>query len=384
MSGTRQRNLAALGVASFLSGLVAIDILVPVYIRSLGGTLLFLGTFYSSMGLVSLLLKLPSGYYSDKVGRRPVLLLGSLFKALGSVILSLSTGLLEALPALLLRRVGIAVENPVSLAVISDSTVRRRAGLIFGVVLSVIGLAGAVGPVLTGSVVDIYGLRSAFDLNAVLAVLSLLVLVVAVKETSASGRVGQRFRGLSIFKALKGNRNLLILFASYFFYSGALSCRLPFFTIYVNEELGLTYLELGVIVGAGSFVALLTRISSGFLADKLGGKNVLIAAGIVRTTSFLLIPFTRDPLHLVIVYSAFSFFMCGPPRNALITEITPSSIRGEIFGGISAVGDLATTLIPLLAGLVAQSLSLNVVFGAMAVLNILNIAAILMIKEPKS
>jgi len=141
---------------------------------------------------------------------------------------------------------------------------------------------------------------------------------------------------------------------------------------------------LGVIVGAGSFVALLTRVSSGFLADKLGGKSVLIAAGIVRTTSFLLIPFTRDLLHLVIVYSAFSFFMCGPPRNALITRITPSSIRGEIFGGISAVGDLARTLSPLLAGLVAQSLSLNAVFGAMAVLNILNIAVILMIKEPES
>jgi len=383
MFDKQQRNLAALGLALFLSGLVAIDILVPVYIRNLGGTFLFLGTFYSSMGLLSLLLKLPSGYYSDKVGRRPVLFVGSLFKALGSIILSFSTGLFELLPALLLRRAGISIESPVSLAVISDSTRKRRAGLIFGVVLSVIGVAGAVGPILTGNVVDTYGLWSAFNLNAVLAVFSLVVLLIAVRETSASVRGGQRFPGLGVFTALKGNNNLLILFMSYFFYSGALSCRLPFFTVYVNEELGLSYLELGFIVGASSFVALLTRVSSGFLADRLGGRNVLVAAGVVRTISFLLIPFTRDFLHLIIVYSGFSFFMCGPPRNALITKITPSSIRGEVFGSISAVGDVATTLSPLLAGLLAQSLSLDAVFWAMAVLNIVNVALVLMIREPR-
>ena len=383
MFDKQQRNLAALGLALFLSGLVAIDILVPVYIRNLGGTFLFLGTFYSSMGLLSLLLKLPSGYYSDKVGRRPVLFVGSLFKALGSIILSFSTGLFELLPALLLRRAGISIESPVSLAVISDSTRKRRAGLIFGVVLSVIGVAGAVGPILTGNVVDTYGLWSAFNLNAVLAVFSLVVLLIAVRETSASVRGGQRFPGLGVFTALRGNNNLLILFMSYFFYSGALSCRLPFFTIYVNEELGLSYLELGFIVGASSFVALLTRVSSGFLADRLGGRNVLVAAGVVRTISFLLIPFTRDFLHLIIVYSGFSFFMCGPPRNALITKIAPSSIRGEVFGSISAVGDVATTLSPLLAGLLAQSLSLDAVFWAMAVLNIVNVALVLMIREPR-
>jgi len=383
MFGKKQRNLAALSLALFLSGLVAIDILVPVYIRNLGGTFLFLGIFYSSMGLLSLLLKLPSGYYSDKVGRRPVLFVGSLFKALGSIILSFSTGLFELLPALFLRRAGISIENPVSLAVISDSTRKRRAGLIFGVVLSVIGVAGAVGPILTGNVVDTYGLGSAFNLNALLAVFSLVVLLIAVRETSASVRGGQRFPGLGVFTALKGNRNLLILFMSYFFYSGALSCRLPFFTVYVNEELGLSYLELGVIVGASSFVALLTRVSSGFLADRLGGRNVLVAAGVVRTISFLLIPFSRDLLQLIIVYSGFSFFMCGPPRNALITKITPSSIRGEVFGSISAVGDVATTLSPLLAGLLAQSLSLDAVFWAMAVLNIVNVALVLMIREPR-
>lgn len=383
MFDAQRKNLAVLGLALFLSQLVAINILIPIYIRNLKGTLLFIGIFYSIMGLVSLLLKLPSGYYSDKIGRKPLLFLGSFFRALGSLILSLSTGMFEALPALLLRRAGTAVESPVSLAVISDSAGRRRAGLVFGVVLSVVGFASAVGPILTGILVDVHGLRSAFTLNAVLAISSFLVLFIAVRETSASKEGEHKLLGLSVFKALKGNKDLLILFTAYFFYSGALSSRLPFFSVYVKEELGLTYLELGGIVGASSFLALLTRVSSGFLADRLGAKVILVVAGVVRTVAFFLIPLTRNPVHLAVVYSAFSFFMCGPPRNALITRITPSSIRGEVFGAISAVGDLATTLSPVLIGLVAENLSLDASFWVMAILSIVYVALILAMREPK-
>lgn len=50
---------------------------------------------------------------------------------------------------------------------------------------------------------------------------------------------------------------------------------------------------------------------------------------------------------------------------------------------ISAVGDVARTLSPSVVGLVAQSVSLNPVFGAMAIFNMVNVTVLLVIREPE-
>ncbi|HID90730.1 TPA: MFS transporter, partial [Candidatus Bathyarchaeota archaeon] len=224
-----------------------------------------------------------------------------------------------------------------------------------------------------------------FALSFALTIASVLILLLGLTETKAPTLRGggKGLLDLGILGILRGNRDLLIVFISYFFYIGAMSCRLPFFAIYVSEELGLSYVELGFIVGAGGLLALFSRVSSGLLADRLGGKRVLVVAGLVRASAFLLIPFARDLVHLVGVYLLFSIFMCGPPRNALISKITRASTRGEVFGAIGAFGDVARTLIPIPIGLIAQNLSLRASFGTLATLTIAYVAIVSLIREPR-
>ena len=122
MAGWKSKSLIILCLVISLDTLISVDLLLPVYLKSIGGSMILIGGVYSLDGLVGLLIRIPSGIFSDKIGKKPVLMIGEVLKSLGAFILSLSKNVNQVISSQLFRSSGLAIEEPTFLALISEKS----------------------------------------------------------------------------------------------------------------------------------------------------------------------------------------------------------------------------------------------------------------------
>ena len=156
-----------------------------------------------ALGVASLLLL--GGAAGDRFGRRRVLQGGMAIFMLGSLLCSLAPVIDVLIAARLVQAVGASMMNPVALAIISQVFVapaeRARAIGIWG---AVFGASLALGPVVGGVLIDLFGWRSVFWINLPFCATAIALCAVVVPESrSATIRgidpVGQSLVAGSLF-----------------------------------------------------------------------------------------------------------------------------------------------------------------------------------------
>ena len=166
-----QLVLAATILASslaFVDGSV-VNVGLPVIGRSLSadpGALPWLINAYL-LPLSALLLL--GGAAGDRFGRRRLLIIGVALFAVASIACALAPNLIVMLLGRFVQGIGAAVLMPNSLAILGQSFSGAAKGRAIGIWASVGAIAGAVGPVLGGWLIDLGSWRGIFLLNVPLA-----------------------------------------------------------------------------------------------------------------------------------------------------------------------------------------------------------------------
>lgn len=175
MSGAEIKNTMVFSLifASRMLGLFMIYPVLALYTDTLrGATPLLMGLAMGIYGLSQALFQLPFGWLSDHVGRKPIVLIGLLLFAIGSLIAAFSSSIMGLIMGRAIQGMG-AIGSPI-LAWVADTTresVRTRAMAIIGVT---IGLAFTVSLILGPWIEAHRGLSSLFLLTAGLAVLGIV------------------------------------------------------------------------------------------------------------------------------------------------------------------------------------------------------------------
>ncbi|MFC4123896.1 MFS transporter [Nocardia rhizosphaerae] len=123
------------------------------------------------------------GSLGDRLGRRRVFVWGIVGFALTSLLCAVAVNIEMLVLARLLQGVAGALLTPGSLALISASIDERDQGSAIGLWSGLGGVAGALGPLLGGGLIDLVGWRAIFLLNVPLA---LVVAVVAIRSVPES------------------------------------------------------------------------------------------------------------------------------------------------------------------------------------------------------
>ncbi|WP_419728986.1 MFS transporter [Lichenicola sp.] len=131
-------------------------------------------------------LLLLGGAAADRWGRRPLLLAGILLFGLASLACALAPGLPTLVAARILQGCGAAMLMPTSLAVLGDTFSGEARGRAIGIWAATGAIAGAVGPMLGGVLVDTVGWRAVFLINLPLAGAALVLARRAIPATPAS------------------------------------------------------------------------------------------------------------------------------------------------------------------------------------------------------
>ena len=172
----QQVLLIALIAMLRMFGLFSLLPVISIYASNLdGATPILIGLSVGAYGLTQALLQIPFGFFSDKIGRKPVIFFGLVIFIFGSLISFYSETIIGLISGRLLQGAG-AISATLS-ALLSDVTrdsVRTKSMAIFGVGIGASFLLSlALGPIISSH----FGVKSLFIIAVFMSTLSIFILV---------------------------------------------------------------------------------------------------------------------------------------------------------------------------------------------------------------
>lgn len=347
----------SLKIASiFAFRMLGLFMLIPIftlYAQNLHGVTHFLlGVALGAYGLTQGLLQIPFGVLSDRYGRKPLITLGLLLFATGSLLGALTHSIYGMILARILQ--GAGAIGSVLIALLADITHEQDRTKAMAVVGATIGLSFSIAFILSPSIANISGLSGIFYLTAILAFMGLGILYF-IPNPKLSGE-----KPIIHPKQLKQvcmDPNLLRLDLGIFFQHFILVASFYILPMMVQE-----YVQTGVlnqawhfylIVIVGAFLVMIPIMLYGEKYHKVK-ISFIGAIAIIAATQCMLIKTNHSVIWLGMVlflyFLAFNFLEAQLP--SLVSKQAKSQTKGTALGIYSTSQFLGIFAGGILAGLV--------------------------------
>ncbi len=370
-------------VVMLFSAATNAGLLIPLsalFIESLGISLVLVGILLFGREGSSVIGRLPLGSLSDKLGRKPILLLGTGCYSIAPVGYSLFTKPILLFPFTVLHGIGIAAIWTAAYAVISDITSKETRGRAIGLFSLVPGIGFSLGTVLGGFFSRDDEFLLTYRVALVLGLFAFLLCLSGFKETHTNSKknsvLAEEQQNQVSLKQLF--QNPIIMFAAVIGLAGSLLLYmcLNFFPL-LGVQIGLSVDLIAFILIAQSFIGgTLMYPFIGLLADRFDKTKLLFMFLILGIVVVSVIPLMNT------FYSFFIlFYLLGVVGGgiqvipmALIIENTQNTQTGFGVGLIQTANQMGRAVSPLLFSLFAGLTNLNYTFWATSL-----VAAILLI-----
>ncbi len=274
-------------IFSAVTGVGIVIPLLPIYARDLGASGFFISMIFGSFSISRTLFLPWCGATSDRIGRKPFIVVGLLCYALVSLGFMASTSVNSLIGLRALQGLASGMIMPVAQAYVGEITPKGKEGFYMGLFSMAMFLSLSMGPFMGGFINRIYGLDAAFIGMGALALIafamSLIFLPPVSKEkNSRSGHTRVTMRSLlrdRIFLSLASYRLV------YTTCVGMLWCFLP---LYADASFGLGSDQIGTLVMIMVLAGGILHIPMGIIADRVTKKNLVITGGIFIVFSMLL------------------------------------------------------------------------------------------------
>jgi MFS family permease len=338
--------------------------LLPSYASSFHVSDAGIGALVASFSLMQFLLAHWWGRLSDRVGRRPVLLVG----LAGSTLSYLLFAAAHSFWLLLLSRVvagGMGATVNVAQAYLADVTAPERRARAMGLIGAAFGLGFVVGPALAGVSIR-FGDAAPGLLASSLTGLNLLLAWRWLPESPR--RVAERN---PTAVPVHWSR-FLVPFVAVGLSTLAFTVLYVVFPLQVERALGFDRHQsayLFVLIGLVS--ATVQGGLIGRLVARFGERALIATGGILLAGGLALLPGAFGAWggagHLGVLLAglvvvAAGSGMVGPSAAAYVSRVAPSDEQGRALGMLQSVGAVARIGGPLTAGVVAGHLGANAAF----------------------
>ncbi|HEY2524175.1 MAG TPA: MFS transporter [Candidatus Binataceae bacterium] len=339
---------------------------LPMYAERLGIGAGAIGLLLSAYSMAQFIFAPLLGRLSDRIGRRPIIMLGLFGSSLSYVIYAFTNSFAGLLAS---RAVHGACAATISTAqaYVADTTEEARRAQAMGMIGAAFGLGFVLGPAV-GGVLGAVSLRTPVLFAAALTFANLIFAAVrlpeslALRETTRTteGRARAGFRSsFSLPRLLGRHRTLGLLFAIAFLITLAIAELEATFALTVPAVYGYAAAGVG---GLLAFAGLVQALAQGYLVGKLAprtGEAALVTAG-AAALALGLAPLGSWPSHaalygmLILIASGYGF---GTTAVAtLISRRTAGELQGEALGLNQSVLSLARVLGPLAGGMLYQAM----------------------------
>lgn len=330
--------------------------ILPFYMERLGAGGIELGLLVSSYAVMRLIFGPIWGSLSDRIGRKPILMVGVLGYGITMVGFGLSTQLWMMFLARILSGVLSSATSPTTMAYISDSTSEDDRGGGMGMLGAAVGLGTIFGPALGGLLAE-QSLSTPFFAAGGLSLLALILIFIFLPESLQESQLpgdesDQRALDLRAWwAALFSPTGPLLVMA--FIATGGTMIFYGILGLYALErfgygtdQVGLIFMILGLVtaIGQGLLVGPLTR--------HLGDLNVIKLGFLLSGLSLL--PVTVADRYAPLLLSIGFFSLWNAVLIPAITSLTSKRAtlsQGVTMGLSNSFISLGRIFGPLLGGL---------------------------------
>jgi MFS family permease len=166
-----------------------LNVAIPTILRDFHTTLPALQWVITGYTLTFAALLIIGGRLGDIFGARRMFIIGALVFGVGSLVASLSTGVLSLVVGeAIIEGVGASLMLPATLGILSSTFVGRERGTAFGAWGATMGAAVAFGPLLGGFLTTHFSWRWAFRINVIVVPLAVLGALLFMRPVPPSGR----------------------------------------------------------------------------------------------------------------------------------------------------------------------------------------------------
>ncbi|MEZ5570487.1 MAG: MFS transporter [Halioglobus sp.] len=298
------------------------------------------------------------GRLSDRIGRKPVLMICLAGAACSYLMLGLASQLwmvyaARAFAGLMAGNFGVAS------AVVADITTPENRARGMGLTGAAFGLGIVLGPMLGGL---LSGSSASFTLPCIVAggmsVLAIFAAALFLPESlppekrHSANQTESDGRKVSNYQLLQHTGNRLLA-AQYVLHNTAVSAITYLFPLWMGDMLGWSAREVGIVFGMQG--ALIVLFQGGLLAPltKALGEWRLLRLAITALLLGLVFASFSSTMHTMVgsVFLAMTgATLCIPLLNTIVSYTTTLQYRGRLMGITSAASSWGRVVGPLLAG----------------------------------
>lgn len=346
------RNILGLSAVSLLNDVSTEMIypLLPVFLASvLGANASFIGAIEGVAETTASLLKLASGWWSDRTASRKHLVV--IGYGLASVVRPFTAMAQNATQVLFIRltdRIGKGIRTAPRDALLADSAHEKARGRAFGFHAAADNAGAVLGPLIAFLILKLEGvgslegtrrllphdeqiLRNVFWLSAVPAIFAMIVLVMVVRDVP-KGRVDAKPGGAGDQpKAGLTKRFWAYLFVVLIF---TLGNSTDAFLLLRANQLGVPIAMAPILWALLNFVKSATGTYGGQLSDTLGRKTLIVGGWLLYAAVYFAFGWAAAAWEAWVLFAVYGLFyaMTEGTEKALVADVVPRARRGSAFG----------------------------------------------------
>jgi MFS family permease len=360
--------------------------LLPVYLsRVLGASAVSLGIIEGVAEAVNSILKVISGYWSDRSSRRrPIVIAGYALSSISRPLIALTMTWPQVLLIRALDRTGKGIRGAPRDALLARFATPSTRGRIFGFHEAMDHVGAIVGPVMATVILFFVpeGYRLVFALTAIPGAIAVTMLFFVDEDAAAGKELANQPPAPSVQLEAPPRlpRRLIVLMGVLLVFSLGNSAD-AFLLLRLSDALGgAMYVPL---MWAGIHVVKASLSTwGGTLSDRFGRKQLIVSGWIVYALVYLGFAMSTSPSAFIawfLFYGVYFAFAEGPSK-ALVTDLTPHERRGAAFGLYNATIGVGALIASVLFGYLYEHFSASTAFITGAALA--GVAAVMLLFVP--
>ena len=322
--------------------------LLPIFLAGvLGTSSTFIGAIEGVVESTASLLKLVSGWWSDRMrSRKPFVVIGYLIASVARPFTAAARSATQVLAIRVTDRIGKGLRTSPRDALLADSAPADARGLAYGFHAAADNAGAVLGPLLAFLILKLHGvgmldttkrlsahdehaIRNVFWLSAVPAAVAMLVLIFVVRDVPR--RADQHDSQTSLGTERLSGKFWAYLVVVLLF---TLGNSTDAFLLLRANQLGVPVALAPILWAVLNFVKSATGTYGGQLSDRLGRKPLIVGGWILYAAVYFAFAFAGAPWQAWALFAVYGIFygMTEGTEKALVADIVPRARRGAAFG----------------------------------------------------
>jgi predicted MFS family arabinose efflux permease len=345
----------------------------PVISRGLGVPITFV-TSSIALNQATSCLSVFTSYIADRIGYRIMMLSGLGVLVAGMLIAGAFPVYYSLLIGMFLCGLGKNLFDPAIQAYISERVPYSKRGYVMGVMETSWAGSTLIGIPVIGFLIDRAGWRSPFFLLAGLGLLSIVLVLLTVKDDSKRNNTKEDKKSfIKEIKNLITNPVLLSVMGFAFFVSLANDNLFVVYGAWLEKSFGLSVIALGLGTACIGVAELFGEISTATLADKIGLKRSVVIGVVLNSLAYVAVGFVGSTIFsalitLFFVFLFYEFFFVS--FLSVCTELIPQS-RATMMSLVFLCAGLGRMTGALTGGIIFNSMGIVYVCLFSALINLI-------------